>query len=385
MTAVVPSADRNRLLRGLFLLVAAATIAVAAGRIFVSMHEPEPIIPGPGVSESRMLGDYAPGLVGTAADTPVFILEGAEPGGTVLLLGGTHPQEVSGLMAAILVVENARPVKGRIIVIPQANRSGFTHTDPLEGFPHSYEIDTPNGPRWFRVGMRLTNPVHQWPDPDLHLHPQSGERMVGWESRNLNRNFPGSADSRFITARVNAAIVDLVRTEEVDLVLDMHEAYPEYPIIDMIVAHERAFEVATLTMIGLQARGIPMDLMASPPALRGLSHRELGDLTKAFAILSETANPAMGRFRGRTDTELVLEGRDANYVRAAALGRLFVPFDENGHPLRERTARQLATIEEMLLSYNDAAGPLRAMQVEDMPSYDAVLEQGMGAFLLPPP
>lgn len=363
-----------------FLAVAAA-ISVASGWIFLDMHRPEPIVAGPGVSSQKMLSDWAPVLAGTAADTPVYVLEGAEPGGTVLLLGGTHPQEVAGMMAAVLTIENARPARGRVIVIPQANRSGFTHTDPMEGFPHRYEIDTPTGKRWFRVGMRLANPIDQWPDPDLHHHPQSGEGMVGSETRNLNRNYPGDLRGRF-TARIAAAIVELVKAEEVDITLDMHEAYPEYPIIDMLVAHQRAFEVATITMIDLQMRGIQIDLMASPPALRGLSHRELGDHTHTLAILTETANAAMGRFRGRTDETLVTEGRDGNYVRAAELKRLFVPFTEAGHPLKERTARQLAVIEEMLIAYNEQAAPERRIEVADLPQYEEVSDEGIGKFLL---
>lgn len=366
--------------RAWILVSAVAVITIVAGWIFLAMHEAEPIVAGPGVRQQKMLSDYVPAIAGTPADTPVFVLEGPEPGGTVMLLGGTHPQEISGVMAAILMVENATPQRGRLIILPQANRSGFTHTDPLEGFPHRYEIETSHGKRWFRVGMRLSNPIHQWPDPDLHFHPQSGERMVGWESRNLNRNFPGVTGGRY-TARVNAAIVDLARQEGVDLVLDMHEAYPEYPIINMLVAHERAFEIATLAMIGLQTRGIAMDLMASPPALRGLSHREFGDHTEAFAILSETANPAMGRFRGRTDEHLVVEGRDPNYVRAAGLGRLFVPFDDKGHPLRERTARQIATIEELLFAYNEANTD-RAVEVTKIPPYEGILANGIGDYLL---
>lgn len=367
--------------RAWVLVAGAAAIAVSAGLIFLDMHKPEPIVAGPGVTTQRLLSDYAPSLAGTPADTPVYIMEGKEPGGTLLLLGGTHPQEISGLMGAVLMIENAAPQKGRVVIIPQSNRSGFTHTDPLEGFPHTYTIQTPQGDRWFRVGMRLTNPVHQWPDPDLHVHPQSGERMVGWESRNLNRNFPGDANGRY-TARVNAAIVEMSKQEKVDIVLDMHEAYPEYPIIDMLVAHERAFEIATMTMIGLQSRDIQMDLMASPPQLRGLSHREFGDHTKAYALLSETANPAMGRFRGRTDETLIVGGQDANYVRAAQLGRLFVPFDEKGHPLQHRTARQLATIEEMLIAYNEAV-PEKPIMIDNIPPYEEVKTNGIGNYLLP--
>jgi hypothetical protein len=369
--------------RAFVFLGLAAAVALGAGVIFQRMHDPEPIVAGPGVREARMLGDFVPGIAGTPADTPVFILEGEEPGGTMLLLGGTHPQEISGLMAAVLVVENATVSRGRVIVIPQSNRSGFTHTDPLEAFAHSFTLDTPGGERWFRVGMRLTNPIHQWPDPDLYVHPQSSERLVGWEERNLNRNFPGDAGGRY-TARLGAAIVDLARQFDAGLVYDMHEAYPEYPVINMLVVHERAFEIATLAQWGLQARGIPIDVQASPRNLRGLSHREFGDHTEANAILSETANPAMGRFRGALSDELLVGGRDPNYERAARLGRLFVPFTDQGHPLALRTARNLATVEELLLAYNEL-NPDAPIEISGIPPFDQLTEQGIGPFLLPPP
>ena len=307
----------------------------------------EPIHPGPGISRTRPARRLLPRIAGGPGDTPVFVLDGEAPGGTLVLLGGTHPQEVAGHVAAILVVENVRVKKGRVIVIPQANRSGFTDTDPLEGFPHRYEIATPHGPRWFRFGMRLANPVHQWPDPDVQVHAPSGEYMVGWEARNLNRNYPGRANGRF-TERVGHAVTQLIEKERAALVLDMHEAYPEYPIINMIVAHQRAFEIGTIAALMLQGRGIPMDIMASPENLHGLSHREFGDHTSAFALLSETASAAMGRFRGRTDTSLVTEGIDRNYEAAHRLGRLFVPFTASGHPLKQRVARNMATIEESL-------------------------------------
>jgi hypothetical protein len=372
----------NPTTRAAAIFAAAVMVAGAAGAVFDGMHEPEPIVSGPGVTKRAMLGDFVPVIAGTAADTPVFVLEGREPGGTLLLFGGTHPQEIAGLLAAVLVVENARVAQGRVIVVPQANRSGFTHTEPLEGFPHTFEIATPVGPRWFRNGMRLANPVHQWPDPDLYVHHPTGEPMVGLEARNLNRNYPGRPHGRF-TERLGHALMTLARDQKADVVFDLHEAYPEYPIINMIVAHPRAFETATLAALMLQSQGIKMDVMASPAGLRGLSHREFGDHTPAHALLSETANPAMGRFRGRTDERLVVEGRDENYVRAAGLRRLFVPFDEAGHPLHVRVARQLATVVEVLNAFNDEK-PERKIVVEGIPEYADLAKRGLGPFLLPP-
>jgi Succinylglutamate desuccinylase / Aspartoacylase family len=367
--------------RGIVIVLLALLIAAGGGVTFARMHHDEEIVSGAGVTQRKMLSAYDAQLAGSPADTPIFILEGKEPGATMLLIGGCHPQEISGFITAVVTVENAIVQKGRLIVVPQANRSGFTYTEPLEGYPHTFTIDTAQGARWFRLGMRLSNPVHQWPDPDLYIHPQSGEGLVGWEARNLNRNFPGNARGRH-TARVASALTTLAKIERVDLVLDLHEAYPEYPIINMIVAHERAFEVASLTKLMLESRNIRIDLMASPKKLRGLSHREFGDNTSALAMLAETANPAMGRFRGRTDEELVTQGKDPNYVKAAKLGRLFVPFNEEGHPLSKRVSRHLATISEMLDVYNEI-DPAKQLTLSNLPPFERVATEGIGPFLKP--
>jgi hypothetical protein len=359
--------------------IGALVVTLSAASIFRAMQVPEPIVAGPGVTAQRMLSATEPSLAGGPGDTPVFELAGA-PGGTMLILGGTHPQEIGGVMAAVLMVENARVKRGRLIVVPQANRSGFTHTDPMEAYLHRYEIATPAGPRWFRVGMRLTNPAHQWPDPDVFVHQPSLERMVGHETRNLNRNHPGLA-SGWLTARVSHALTAIAK--EASLALDLHEAQPEYPVINTMVAHENAFETAATAVGTLQARRIPIGLSASPKNLHGLSHREFGDHAKAQAILTESANPAMGRFRGRTSQDLVIEGRDPNYVRAAALKRLFVGFDERGWPLRLRVARNLASIKEIIDAYNDL-NPNSPIEVENIPDYNDVIARGLGAFLQPP-
>jgi hypothetical protein len=361
--------------------IAALAVAGAAGWIFWSMRAAGPIVAGAGVTSERMLSAIEPSLAGGPGDTPVFELAGAKPGGTMMILGGTHPQEIGGMLAAVLVIENVRVTQGRLIVVPQANRSGFTHTDPMEAYLHRFTIDTPGGPRWFRVGMRLTNPADQWPDPDVFVHSPSKERMVGHEARNLNRNHPGLSGG-WLTARVSHALTALAKQSS--LVLDLHEAQPEYPVINMMVAHEHAFETAATAVSAMQARRIPISLSASPKNLHGLSHREFGDHTSAEAVLSESANPAMGRFRGRTGEELVVEGRDANYVRAARLKRLFVGFDEQGWPLKLRVARNLAAIEELINAYNELH-PETPIEIENLPAYKDVIARGLGAFLRPPP
>ena len=86
---------------GLLCLSAIAIVYLATQ--FLSMRQVEPIYPGPGVTEIKMLSDWYPGLKGTAGDTEVYILEGKEEGDSMLVLGGTHPNEPSGLVGAILL------------------------------------------------------------------------------------------------------------------------------------------------------------------------------------------------------------------------------------------------------------------------------------------
>ena len=108
--------------------------------IYRDMHHPEPIKKGPGVTAIKMLSDYFPGLKGSAGDTEVYILDSGKPGGTVMVLGGTHPNEPSGYISAILLLENAQPTAGRLIILPRANASAFTHTDYMEGSPQKITV-----------------------------------------------------------------------------------------------------------------------------------------------------------------------------------------------------------------------------------------------------
>ena len=58
---------------------------------------------------------------GTNGDTDVYVLDSGKPGATALVLGGTHGNEPAGYMTAILMVENAVPAAGRLLVVPHAN------------------------------------------------------------------------------------------------------------------------------------------------------------------------------------------------------------------------------------------------------------------------
>lgn len=363
------------------LLILGAAAGIQAGRAFLSMRPAEPLRPGPGLTRRTLLSEYLPVLAGTAGDTDVYIFEGREAGGTVLVTGGTHPNEPAGYVSAVVLIENLRAVKGKVIVIPRANASGFTCNDPQEANPQRFTVETARGPRTFRLGSRLTNPVHQWPDPTLYENP-AGQMLSASEVRNLNRCYPGRPRG-YLTERVAYGIMQLIREEKVDLGIDLHESAPEYPVINAIVSHDASAELAALAQMSLQSEGLEFRLEGSPPNLRGLSHREWGDAAGIKAVLIETPNPVQGRLKGRTTASLVVDGKDKAYLKAARLGRLFVPYDEKGAPLSERVARHLAGIEAVLRALAELE-PEKAVGLEGLPAWRRILDEGLGPFLAGP-
>jgi len=364
----------------MILLAIALLIMYITGRNFLAMRQPDVVIPADGF-EKRMLSDWFQGIGNTPADTPVFIQEGQEPGGTVLILGGTHPNEPAGYIAAVLFLERAQVQKGRLIVIPFANNTAFTHNSPQEGYPQYIRFLLPDGSvRTFRYGSRDTNPVYQWPDPDIYVHEPSGQRLAGSEMRNLNRAYPGQPNG-VITQRIAFAILELIRKEDIDLAFDLHEASPEYPVVNAIVAHEKGLELGAMAAMDLEGRGIPSRLEPSPRNLRGLSHREWGDHTDVMAILMETGNPIQGRLRGRTDEALALTGKDKFYQKAAELGNLFIPYEDD-QPIALRTARHVTAI----MTFLEMLGFIseeKSVIVNNIPDYNDIIDKGVEAFLSP--
>ncbi len=133
-------------------------------------------------------------------------------------------------------------------------------------------------------GSRLTNPIHQWPDPTLYINP-AGQKLSGADSRNFNR--------------------------------------------------------------------------------------------------LESANASHGRLKGKTSPALIVEGKDKNYMKAAKLGRLFVPYSEDGIPLKLRVAGHLAAVKSILLNLEELH-PEKRIEIKNMPSSSELRKVGIGPFLNPP-
>lgn len=364
----------------ILLLSVALFLGAWTGKNFLEMRKPDIVVPAEGFSD-HLLSEWFENIAGSPVDTSVYIQDSGVPGASVLIMGGTHPNEPSASMTAVLFLERARITRGRLFVIPFANISAFGHNSPQEASPQKIHFTLPDGSlRSFRYGSRATNPVHQWPNPDIYIHEASGQQLSGSEMANLNRAHPGVEDGP-LTQRLAKGLLELILKEEIDLAFDLHEASPEYPVVNAIVAHEKSMELAAMATMELEFEGISMRLEPSPKNLRGLTHREWGDFTETMPILMETANPSQGRLRGKTDEHLVLTGEDKFYRKASELGRLFIPYD-NDQPLDYRVARHTGAI----LVFFEMLGLLEPdllISVENIPSFNEILEQGVGAFLSP--
>lgn len=349
---------RASVLSGVFLLCVslfAAQVAVPSGA--PAEHD---IRPGPGVTATKMLSDWAPTLKGTPGDSPVYILEGKEPGGTVFVAGGTHGNEIAGIMAAITLVEHATIQKGRLLVVPHANNSAITDKDPERPGPAFITLTTPSGERKFMYGSRRTKASQQGaPDPPKYRHPnpKSAESLDGAEARNLNRAYPGDAEGT-LTQRMAFGIMQVITEERATIAFDFHEAGPDSRLAWMVVANPKNIDTAAAAVLDLEAQGLSMKLEPSDETFRGLSHREWGDLTPAQAFLFETPSPSMAN-----DT------RGVDFVNDPKL------------PLSRRVAGQLATFTAVIAAYNADAPAGRAVSLGGIPAMADMIASGVGAYL----
>jgi len=347
-----------------------------------SRRLPEPVVLGPGVAEVKTLGDYFDGVRGTVNDCNVYVLEGENPGATLFVMGGTHPEEPAGRLAAWILAENAVMEAGRLIVVLSSNRSASTVTRVGGAYPPDFSIPTDWGEQTFRLGDRWANPLDQWPDPEVYIHYPSGQYLAYVDIRNLNRAWPGRPNGT-LTERTTYAFMELIRQEGVDLFIDLHEAELQYPVISTIVAHERGQDVAAFTSMMLSDMEFNMGMEYSPPSLHGLSHREVGDYSDAVSLLFEAPEPFLDATRGRTTREQLLTGKDPFVVKAGEAGLLFESIDENGWPIDVRVGRHTSTILQTMESWSEL-NPDRPLKCGGVPRYAEVIEKGLGHWLHDP-
>jgi hypothetical protein len=297
-----------------------------------------------------------------------------------LVLGGTHPNEAASNVAATLIAENIGVTSGRVLVVLRACNSGATCTDPFEAYPEFFTIKNKDGvDRKFRFGSRVANPLDQWPDPLVYTHFPSGQRLSGFEARNLNRSYPGRPDGTF-SEKVAYAIMQMIEQENIDISFDLHEAAPEIPIINAIVYHEKGENIALNAVLELEMMGLNYSPELSPDNFRGLSHREWGDRTCTIPFLMEVSNPIQGRLRGKTNADLITKGVSDSYKKALESGALRIEYDPEGEPLDRRVARHVQGIMTIIEAFN-TDHKKKTIELVNLPQYQDIIDNGIGYYL----
>ena len=343
---------------------------------------------------------------------------------SLLVLGGTHPNEPSGQLTATLFLENAVVQRGKLFVVTETNKSAYTHSQPQEASAWYFDYEVDGTTRRFKYGSRATNTVDQWPTPDVYAH-SSGQRLSSTEVRNLNRAYPGSPTGTY-SEQIAWAITNFIITNNVTMAIDLHEASPEYAVNNAMVYHQDSGKIAASMEIngfnGIFDSGVlgsssqKIKVEVSAPKLRGLTHRELGDFTGAYVFLFETSNASQGKLHGAFYPELIAYEngyQDKFYDWAWRQTQLYKLSGGNAGiklleapaaTLSERVARHTDSITSAIDAFNkvgktretfeyfqlgvldaqpEAGVVVGKLQISGIPSYEDIFVDGVGNYLLP--
>ncbi len=374
---------REGLTKGLLAGAFAALLVLGGAPLARHRRFEVPIVLGPGVTRIARLSDLCPSLKGTMGDTAVYVLEGREPGGKAIIMSGTHANEPAGLLADIIVVENAVVEKGTLYIIPMFNNSAGRNTRPGDGYPLYYDIPTEWGRKRFPMGNRDASPLDQWPDPDVYIHYPEKQLLSYIDIRNSNRTWPGRPNGPLME-RVTFAAMELMRREKIDVAIDLHGAETMFPVTNCIVAPEKSSKIATLACLTVKSsEGFDSHVEPSPPGFRGLSHREIGDYSGTAPFLLEAPIPFLDQPTGPKTVKLLLDGKDPFLLSLAGKKKLFVPYDAAGWPMEKRVGQHLSVTLEILRQYSRKT-PGRELVVRGVPRYAEVVANGVGRYFHDP-
>jgi predicted deacylase len=312
----------------------------------------------------RVAGEDIPARIalGTAFETPVWVLTGTEAGPTILIVGGIHGNEAAGALAAEQL-RRLEPRRGRLIIVPRANVVAL-------------EARTRRVPG------------------------------VGPEEADLNRCFPRRRSARPI-GELARAIWTLAELSRPDWVLDLHEGVGvagqgsssvgssviSDPRLDVIEIAERMV-AAVNSEIADPARHFVIE---RPPVIGSLA-RAASDLLGARSMILETTSTRQAlSLRARQHRVLVRRFLiELGIVDASSADSIAPPRDESTAPMvgiyddRGASIESVASIELALRSGGIViptrvgtpdvlAGALRDIDVLIVPSgKGADLEAGFG-------
>ncbi|MFA6976295.1 MAG: succinylglutamate desuccinylase [Mesotoga sp.] len=370
-------------MRKLIIAVILVLVVLAGGiPLYIQRGFKEEVVAGPSVTNVFKLSKYFDGIEGTIADTDVFELKGAEEGGKTLIMAGTHASEPSAALLAYFFIENLEVEKGTVYIIPHFNLSGSLGPQPGGGFPLYYYLDTPWGEQAFRMGDRGFQALDQWPDPDVYVHYPDGQLLSYIDARNTNRAWPGRPDG-YLAEKVCFAAMEMIRSEGIDIAIDLHEAEAMYPVTNCIVAPEKSMPYAIGAAFYVKGREkFENHVESSPSGYRGLSHREIGDWSDAYPFLLESPGVHLDQITAAKTPELIIDGIDPFVLKAGEKGLLYVPYDENGFSMDRRVGQHSSVIQEILSQWTKK-NPERGFEIS-APKHADIVENGLGFYFEDP-
>jgi len=371
------------MMRKLIIAVILVLVVLAGGiPLYIQRGFKEEVVAGPSVTNVFKLSKYFDGIEGTIADTDVFELKGAEEGGKTLIMAGTHASEPSAALLAYFFIENLEVEKGTVYIIPHFNLSGSLGPQPGGGFPLYYYLDTPWGEQAFRMGDRGFQALDQWPDPDVYVHYPDGQLLSYIDARNTNRAWPGRPDG-YLAEKVCFAAMEMIRSEGIDIAIDLHEAEAMYPVTNCIVAPEKSMPYAIGAAFYVKGREkFENHVESSPSGYRGLSHREIGDWSDAYPFLLESPGVHLDQITAAKTPELIIDGIDPFVLKAGEKGLLYVPYDENGFSMDRRVGQHSSVIQEILSQWTKK-NPERGFEIS-APKHADIVENGLGFYFEDP-
>lgn len=375
--------ERRGPVKVILVLVVGALTVLGAVPLFKHRHFRVPVVAGPGVTGVIKLSDFSPGIKGSMADANVYVLEGKEPGGKAFIMANTHANEPAGLLAALILIENAVVEKGTLYVVPEFNASAGRNTKPGDGYPLYFDIPTEWGAKRFRMGNRDASPLEAWPDPDVYIHYPDKQLLSYLDVRNSNRTWPGRPDGPLME-RVTFAAMELMRKEKVNIAVDMHGAETMFPVTNCIVAPQKSAKIATLVAMTVKAmEGFDNHVEPSPGNFRGLSHREIGDFSDTLPFLLEAPIPFLDQPTGPKTVQLLLDGKDPFLLNLSKENRLFVPYDESGWSIEKRVGQHLSVTLEILRQFTKK-NPDAGITLSGAPRYADVVKNSVGHYFHDP-
>jgi len=96
-------------------------------------------------------------------------------------------------------------------------------------------------------------------------------------------------------------------------------------------------------------------------------------------MLCETSNVSQGRLRGATDARRSSRAPTTS-TAGGRLGRLSVPFDEHGWPMKQRVGRHAATVTAILAAFT-SSHPEKPISLTGLPSYADLMAKGLEPYL----